>query len=180
MKREAQKRQTAHPRECERSLSLRCHAATERFPARDQRQLREDPESLSYRCPNRCMGQLRAIRALGAMLHVRKLIPQCGNAAFGKSFRHRNHERVGHSRTCAMGEDIAGSRPRRRQQEARHAMHMVDLDGDRLRVAYQGRLTASTALSPPKAKELDSAASIDNGLASFGTQSRSQAGSGPR
>jgi hypothetical protein len=33
----------------------------------------------------------------------------------------------------------------------------------------EARLTASTALRPPKAKEFDIAASIDKGLASFGT-----------
>ena len=45
---------------------------------------------------------------------------------------------------------------------------------------YENRRTASTALRPPKAKEFDSAASTRIARASFGTQSRSQAGSGPR
>ncbi len=42
------------------------------------------------------------------------------------------------------------------------------------------RWTARTALRPPNANEFDSAASTRIGRASLGTQSMSQAGSGPR
>src|SRR5690606_1667906 len=44
----------------------------------------------------------------------------------------------------------------------------------------ENRRAASTALRPPKANELDSAAATSIRRASFGTTSRSQAGSGPR
>jgi hypothetical protein len=73
---------------------------------------------------------------------------------------------------------------RRAESQAKPVSRVVKID--RKMAAWQSsgvqenRFTASTALSPPKANEFDSAASTFMWRASFGTQSISQDGSGPR
>ncbi len=65
--------------------------------------------------PNGRVRQFRRVGSPGALFHVRKLITQRRDAALAKLPRGDIHERVGHSGSRPMREDIAGARGRWRQ-----------------------------------------------------------------
>ncbi len=126
MKRKAQKNQSAHSRQWLRGLRLRSHAPAEGFAARKQRNIRKQSTSLDNRCSHGRLCRFRTVWSLRTLLHVEKLITECGNAALEKPHRDRCHKRMGHARPCAMCQDIAGAR----------VLGSLKNTGNAVRVAY--------------------------------------------
>jgi hypothetical protein len=65
----------------------------------------------------------------GALFHVRKLIAQRGDAALTELPRGDIHERVEHSGSRPMRQDVAGARARWRQEQPGDAVRVVDRNG---------------------------------------------------
>ena len=85
MQREAEECQSAHAGQRFLRLRLRRHPAAEGLAAGNQRKLRQGVRGCRDRGAHRGVGELRRIGALGAALHVGKLIAQCGDAALPES-----------------------------------------------------------------------------------------------
>ena len=71
---------------------------------------RQPPRRLDDRGPHSGLRERRRIRPLQAFLHVRKLEAQSRDAAFSQFPRKRCHERMVHSGTGAVRENIGGQR----------------------------------------------------------------------
>lgn len=80
------------------------------------------------------MRDLGRIGPLRSALHVRKLVAQRRDAAFGESFGGRRHEGVCHARAGTVREDVARARIGGQQEEAGNGLRIGNRDLDRLRV----------------------------------------------
>jgi hypothetical protein len=72
----------------------------------------------------------RRIRPLAPLLHVRKLIAQGCDGAFGETSGNRLHERMRHAGAGAMGNHKARAGARRADQQARDGVGVSDFDRD--------------------------------------------------
>ena len=68
------------------------------------------------------------VGALRATLHVRKLVAQRCDAAFAEARGDRAHEPMLHAGTGAVREYVARARARRRDQQGRDGLRIVDRD----------------------------------------------------
>ena len=109
MQREADEDDAAHTAQRRCGLRLRGHAAAERLAAGDERHA---GQSLRCRIDSRAHRRMRKLRRVGplrAALHVRELVAQRRDAAFGQAVRDRGHERMRHAGAGAVGEHAAGA-----------------------------------------------------------------------
>src|SRR5439155_22134570 len=97
MKRESEKHKAAHSGQTRCRLRLRRHSAAEGFAAGKKSKFGTQLGCFRYRRADCGMSQFRSVRPFRALLHVGKLIPQCGNAALRKPVRGRGHERMRHA-----------------------------------------------------------------------------------
>lgn len=110
-------------------LGLRRHAATKGFAAADERECGHEPRGLRHRGSNRRMCEL--FGPFSPLLHVWKLIAQCGDAALGEFPRNNLHEWVEHSRSRPMRQDVAGARLRGDQQQTGDGVCVIDSERQR-------------------------------------------------
>ena len=97
--------------------------------AGEEGKFRCKPRGFGHGSADRRMRKFWRVGPLGASFHVRKLIAQRGDAALGEPPRNAVHERVEHSRSRPMREDIAGARVRRHRQQPADAGCVIDRNG---------------------------------------------------
>ena len=77
------------------------------------------------------MGKFGRIRALGALLHVRKLITQRRDPTLGESVRDADHKRMRHAGARTMRQHITDMRVVRRLQETGDTPLVIDVYSQR-------------------------------------------------
>ena len=80
---------------------------------------------------NRRLGKFGRIRALGALLHVGKLITQRGDPTLCESVRDADHKRMRHAGARTMRQHIADVRTIRRLQQTGDTPPVIDNYSDR-------------------------------------------------
>jgi hypothetical protein len=146
MQREAEERETSDIRERLGSLRLRGHAAAERLAAGDQRQAGHELGGLGHRGADGRLGQRRRIGPASALLHVRKLIAHCRDAALGERVRDARHEGMRHAGAGAMRDHVAAPRLGRCLQQTGHAPIVIDIDTHGPHVASHDRSPSAATL----------------------------------
>ena len=91
-------------------LGLRRHASAERLASGEKRHVLQSPRRLDDSRPHGGLRERRRIRPLQAFLHVRKLEAHSRDPAFSEFPRERRHERMVHSGTGAVRENVGGQR----------------------------------------------------------------------
>ena len=109
MQGKAEEGEAADARQGRCGLRLRGHAAAEGLAAGDQRKCRCKLRGCGHGSPNGRMRKFGRVGPPSALFHVRKLITQRGDAALTKLPRDDIHERVEHSGSRPMREDVAGA-----------------------------------------------------------------------
>src|SRR5262249_40870859 len=97
MQRKAEEGEAAHAPQGSGGLRLRRHTAAEGLAAGDQCKCRRKLSGCGHGGPNGRMRKFGWVGPPGALLHVRKLITQRGDAALGELPRDGVHEWVEHS-----------------------------------------------------------------------------------
>jgi hypothetical protein len=128
-----EKRKSADTGQRRDRLRLRRHAAAERLAAGKHREPRAAPRGLRRGSAHRGMRDRRGIRPLAALFHIRELEAQRRDAVLAQPARHLLHERMGHPRTRAMGEDKARPRRWRLEQQRGDGLRAIDLQFQFLR-----------------------------------------------
>src|SRR5262249_26933902 len=129
MQRKAQEGEAAHARQGRCGLRLRGHPPAKGLAAAGEGKFRGKPRGFGHGSADRRMRKFWRVGPLGASFHVRKLIGQRGDAALGEPPGNAVHERVEHSGSRPMREDIAGARARRRRQQPADAVGVIDRNG---------------------------------------------------
>jgi len=143
MEREAEESEAAYPGQRRFGLSLRGHPPAKRASTGEQRQVRGELRRLRHRSADGRMRNPGRIDPLPALLHVRELEAQGGDASLLKPPSVGLHRLVRHSRAGPVRENVERPRIRRAQKQARD-LFLADRDREFQRLG-QGTSTVSFA-----------------------------------
>ncbi len=130
VKGEGEKHQPSHSLEGRLRLGLGRHPPTERPPSGKKRKVRCSAQRFSGRGAHGSVSNRRLVHPIAALLHVRELKAQSGDAVSFQAIGDSRHRFVGHSRPSAMGENENRGAGFWRLPQTRNRSSSRDWDGD--------------------------------------------------